>query len=116
MENTTTFDKELKRGTLEMILLRLISERPMYGYELASTLEKRGGSLFRLKEGTLYPVLYRMEKAGFIEARWETLERGVPRKYYRLEKSGVKFLEARIAEWKEFTSAIDRLMEKEKTQ
>jgi PadR family transcriptional regulator PadR len=96
MEDTTTFDKELKRGTLEMILLRLISERQMYGYELAATLEKRGGSLFRLKEG------------------WETLERGVPRKYYRLTKSGAKFLDARIAEWKEFIAAIERLMEKEK--
>jgi PadR family transcriptional regulator PadR len=115
MEDTTTFDKELKRGTLEMILLRLISERQMYGYELAATLESRGGSLFRIKEGTLYPVLYRMEKAGYIEARWEMLERGVPRKYYRLTKSGVKFLETRIAEWKEFISAIERLMEKEKT-
>jgi PadR family transcriptional regulator len=115
MDDIPTFDKELKRGTLEMILLRLISERQMYGYELAATLEKRGGSLFRLKEGTLYPVLYRMEKAGNIEARWETLERGVPRKYYRLTKTGVKFLEARIAEWKEFTAAIERLMEKEKT-
>jgi PadR family transcriptional regulator PadR len=116
MEEIASFDKELKRGTLEMILLRLISERQMYGYELASTLEKRGGSLFRVKEGTLYPVLYRMEKAGYIEARWETLERGVPRKYYRLTKSGVKFLEARVAEWKEFSSAIARLMEKEKSQ
>ena len=116
MDETTTYDKELKRGTLEMILLRLISERQMYGYELAAALEKRGGSLFRLKEGTLYPVLYRMEKAGYIEARWETLERGVPRKYYRLTKGGAKFLEARIAEWKEFTTAIERLMEKEKSQ
>jgi PadR family transcriptional regulator PadR len=116
MDEITTFDKELKRGTLEMIILRLISERPMYGYELASTLEKRGGNLFRLKEGTLYPVLYRMEKAGFIEARWETLERGVPRKYYRLTRSGGKYLEGRIAEWKEFSSAIERLIEKEKTQ
>lgn len=115
MDDIATFDKELKRGTLEMILLRLISERQMYGYELAATLEKRGGSLFRIKEGTLYPVLYRMEKAGYIDARWETLERGVPRKYYRLTKPGAKFLEARIAEWKNFSSAVERLLEKEKT-
>ncbi|MBN1439731.1 MAG: helix-turn-helix transcriptional regulator [Anaerolineales bacterium] len=116
MEEKTTFDKELKRGTLEMILLQMISERQMYGYELVSTLESRGGSLFRLKEGTLYPVLYRLEKAGHIDARWETLERGVPRKYYRLTKSGAKFLEARVAEWKAFISAIERLMEREKNQ
>jgi len=111
MDETETFNKELKRGTLEMILLHLISERQMYGYELASSLEKRGGSLFRIKEGTLYPILYRLENAGYIESRWETLERGVPRKYYRLTQTGAKYLRARTAEWKEFTAAINRLME-----
>ncbi len=111
MEENETFNKELKRGTLEMVLLNLISERQMYGYELASTLEKKGGSLFRIKEGTLYPILYRLEKAGYIEARWETLERGVPRKYYRLTGLGRKYMDARLAEWKEFTTAIGRLLE-----
>jgi len=111
MDENETFDKELKRGTLEMILLRLISERQMYGYELASTLEKRGGKLFRLKEGTLYPILYRLEKAGYIGSRWETLERGVPRKYYELTELGTKYMQGRLNEWKEFTAAIDRLME-----
>jgi len=111
MVEMETFNKELKRGTLEMILLRLISERQVYGYELASTLEKRGGSLFRIKEGTLYPILYRLENAGYIESRWETLERGDPRKYYRLTKTGKKYLEARTAEWQEFTTAISKLME-----
>ena len=111
MDEIETFNKELKRGTLEMILLRLISERQMYGYELASTLEKRGGSLFRIKEGTLYPILYRLENAGYVESRWETLERGVPRKYYQLTKTGTKYLEGRMAEWKEFTTAISKLME-----
>ena len=111
MDEIETFNKELKRGTLEMILLRLISERQMYGYELASTLEKRGGSLFRIKEGTLYPILYRLENAGYIESRWQTLDRGVPRKYYRLTKTGTKYLEMRVDEWKEFTTAISKLME-----
>ena len=111
MDENETFNKELKRGTLEMILLHLISERQMYGYELASSLEKRGGSLFRLKEGTLYPILYRLEKAGYIDSRWETLERGVPRKYYRLTTAGRKYMQARLDEWREFTAAIDRLLE-----
>lgn len=111
MDENETFNKELKRGTLEMILLHLISERQMYGYELASTLEKKGGSLFRIKEGTLYPILYRLEKAGYIESRWETLERGVPRKYYRLTTAGGKYMKARLEEWREFTAAIDRLLE-----
>ncbi len=106
-------DRELKRGTLEMILLKLLSERPMYGYELVSTLEQRGGEQFQLKEGTLYPVLYRLENDGFIEARWETLERGVPRKYYQLTKAGAKELERLVGEWRDFTSVVNQLLGKE---
>ena len=105
-------DRELKRGTLEMILLSLLSEQTMYGYELISTLERRGGQPFQLKEGTLYPVLYRLENAGWIEARWETLERGVPRKYYQLTPSGAEQLKALIIDWHEFSSAVHRLLEK----
>ncbi len=101
----------MKRGTLEMILLKLLSERPMYGYELVSTLEKRGGDEFQLKEGTLYPVLYRLENAGLIEPRWETLERGVPRKYYRLTSAGAEQLDALIGDWKGFVSAVNQLLE-----
>ncbi len=106
-------DRELKRGTLEMILLKVLSERPMYGYELISTLERRGGEQFQLKEGTLYPVLYRLEKEGFIVPRWETLERGVPRKYYELTKTGARELERLVGEWREFTATIDQLLSKE---
>src|SRR5512138_2187540 len=95
-----TIDRELKRGTLEMILLKLLSEKQMYGYELVSTLERRGGEQFQLKEGTLYPVLYRLEGAGLIEARWETLERGVPRKYYRLTRVGAQQLRDLIKDWR----------------
>ncbi len=103
-------DRELKRGTLEMILLNLLSERPMYGYELVMSLEKRGGRQFQLKEGTLYPVLYRLEGAGWIEARWETLERGVPRKYYRLTESGSAQLDTLIQDWQDFSTTVHRLL------
>lgn len=103
-------DRELKRGTLEMILLKLLSARPMYGYELASALEKRGGARFQLKEGTLYPVLYRLEDAGYVEAHWETLERGVPRKYYRLTPAGTARLQELTDEWHSFAAAVNHLL------
>ncbi len=106
-------DRELKRGTLEMIILKVLSERPMYGYELVSTLERRGGEQLQLKEGTLYPVLYRLEKDGFIVPRWETLERGVPRKYYELTKAGARELARLVEEWREFTTTINQLLGKE---
>ena len=106
-------ERELKRGTLEMILLKLISERPMYGYELISTLEKRGGQQFLLKEGTLYPVLYRLENAGFIQANWETLDRGVPRKYYKLTEAGIHQMLALVEDWREFYAVVNRILDTE---
>ncbi len=108
-----TIDREMKRGTLEMILLRLLSERPMYGYELVSTLEKRGGEQFQLKEGTLYPVLYRLESAGLIEPKWETLERGVPRKYYTLTPAGVEQLQGLMNDWRDFVAVVNGLLKGE---
>jgi PadR family transcriptional regulator PadR len=109
-------DRELKRGTLEMILLKLLSQRPMYGYELISTLEKRSEGQFQLKEGTLYPILYRLENAGLIRANWETPARGVPRKYYQLTESGDEQLQHLTAEWHSFSSIINRLLEREESK
>lgn len=113
-----TNDREMKRGTLEMILLKVLEKRPMYGYELISTLEKQGGELFQLKEGTLYPVLYRLENGGYIEARWETQEgeaapRRAPRKYYRLTEAGAQQLRILIDDWRLFSTAVNRLLEME---
>ena len=105
------FNRELKRGTLDMILLKLISLRQMYGYELVAALNQHGSELFQIKEGTLYPVLYRLEDGGFIEPRWETLDRGVPRKYYRLTEAGQEHLANLTTNWKKFTAMIEHLLE-----
>ncbi|MGD9093527.1 MAG: PadR family transcriptional regulator [Anaerolineales bacterium] len=105
--------RELKRGTLEMILLKLLSQQPMYGYELIAALENRGGEPFQLKEGTLYPVLYRLEDAGLVEARWETRERGSPRKYYHLTEAGGRELQTLVGEWQIFSGAVNHLLEME---
>lgn len=107
-------DRELKRGTLDMVLLRLLSEREMYGYELTTMLDERTGGELTVPDGTLYPVLYRLEKAGHVEPRWETQERGVPRKYYRLTQAGKDELERTVAEWRSFTQAVERLLEPER--
>ena len=105
-------EKELKRGTLEMLLLKLVAERPMYGYEIMTTLEKRAGQL-ELKENTLYPVLYRLEKDGFVQAQWETLDRGVPRKYYQPTPAGMEELKRLVGEWNEFSRIVNQLLQAE---
>lgn len=106
-------ERELKRGTLEMVLLRLLNDRDMYGYEIVTTLQRRSDGNFEIKDGTLYPVLYRLEKAGFVEPEWQTQERGVPRKYYRVTTAGRKEVNRLVEEWRAFAGAIDQLLEGE---
>jgi PadR family transcriptional regulator, regulatory protein PadR len=107
-------DRELKRGTLEMVLLHLFSIRSMYGYEVASELRDRTDGHFELKEGTLYPVLYRLEEAGQVSTEWVTQERGVPRKYYVITESGRAHLKQQLEQWRMFTSAIAQLVDEDK--
>ena len=106
-------ERELKRGTLEMVLLTLLSEREMYGYELVTSLRERGDGNLSIKDGTLYPVLYRLEEAGHVEPRWETQERGVPRKYYRVTRSGREQMQRLVQEWRSFVGTIDALLGEE---
>jgi PadR family transcriptional regulator PadR len=104
-------ERELKRGTLEMLLLRVLAEEPTWGYELVRRLESQSDGHFRIKEGTLYPILYRLEDADLIEPEWSRPDRGVPRKYYRLTTSGHERLDALIRAWNGFSDAVDAVLE-----
>ena len=103
--------RELRRGTLELILLRLLEEEKMYGYRLVTELRERSDGRLEVKEGTLYPVLYRLERQTLIEPTWEQRERGVPRKYYTLTALGLERLRALEAEWRAFSRSVDSILE-----
>ena len=107
---TTAFDRELKRGTLELLLLRLVADGSTYGYELISRLNRESGGRFQLKEGTVYPVLYRLEDAGLVEAEWDQPSRGVPRKYYRITAAGEGRLQELTAAWRSFAAAVEAVL------
>ncbi len=105
-----SLDRELRRGTLEMLLLTLLGERTTYGYDLVSRLSELTEGAFEIKEGTLYPVLYRLEQAGAVEPEWRQPERGVPRKYYRITEAGrIRSEELRDA-WRSFVASVDRIV------
>ncbi|MFW6206487.1 MAG: PadR family transcriptional regulator [Gemmatimonadota bacterium] len=104
-------DRELKRGSLEMLLLALVRESERYGYELVTTLEERSGGDISVSGGTLYPVLYRLEEDGHLETRWEAEGRGAPRKYYRITGRGRSELERRLDEWRRYAAAVTRVLE-----
>jgi PadR family transcriptional regulator PadR len=103
-------DRELKRGSLELIVLHLLASREAYGYEIVTKLTEQTNGALGVTDGTLYPVLYRLERAGFVDVRWETLKRGVPRKYYRLTDAGRAELERLTHEWTTFVEAMTRLL------
>ena len=102
--------RELKRGSLELIVLHLLSPGEAYGYEIVSRLTAETNGALEVTDGTLYPVLYRLERASFVAVRWETPERGVPRKYYRLTPAGRQELERLTHEWTSFTKAMTKLL------
>lgn len=104
--------RELKRGTIEMVLLTLLAERERYGYEIVAQIDERSGGKLEVRDGTLYPVLYRLEEAGFVTPRWETQERGVPRKYYRITDDGKDEVGRLAAEWREFAAAVDGILDR----
>lgn len=104
-------DRELKKGSLEMLLLALARDSERYGYELVTALEDGSDGALSISAGTLYPVLYRLDEDGYLETRWEAEGSGPPRKYYRITDGGRSELDRRLREWREYTEAVDRLLE-----
>src|ERR1700752_3928639 len=104
-----SIERELKRGSLELIVLHLLAPGEAYGYEIVAKLTAETNGALEVTDGTLYPVLYRLERLGFVAVRWETPERGVPRKYYRLTDVGREELTRLKQEWNTFVGAMARL-------
>ena len=103
------FSQQLKKGVLEMLVLQLICEKPTYGYELLFRLKDRSGGRFALKEGTLYPILYRLEDDGLIAARWSQGEgRVAPKKMYEATEQGRLENIRRFSVWQEFQGTVNR--------
>ena len=109
-EARRSIGRELKRGSLELIVLHLLEPGEAYGYEIVSKLTAQTNGTLEVTDGTLYPVLYRLERAGYVAVRWETPARGVPRKYYQLTASGREELERLRKEWTTFANAMTKLL------
>ena len=102
------FSQQLKKGVLEMLVLQLICSKPTYGYELLSQLKEGSNGRFALKEGTLYPILYRLEDEGYIEAKWSQGEgRVAPKKMYEATEAGILENIRRISVWEEFAETVN---------
>lgn len=101
----------LKSGTLDLALLAALQEHPRYGLDILKHVNGRSGGAFDLREGSLYPALHRLVRAGWIESEWQASDRGgAPRKVYRLTDDGRTALHAKRQEWQTLRGALDALL------
>ncbi|MDE6739495.1 MAG: PadR family transcriptional regulator [Lachnospiraceae bacterium] len=98
-------DKSLISGSTSMLLLRLLEDKDMYGYEMIETLQKKSNNVFVLKAGTLYPLLHSLESKNYLTS-YENEVGGKQRKYYSITKEGRKYLTSRKEEWQEYQTAV----------
>jgi transcriptional regulator len=102
-------DRELKKGSAELLILSLVEHEPRHGYELSKLIDARSNGAIRFHVASLYPLLYRLEKRGWIEGRWVEKARQRRRRYYRLTAEGRRVLVAQRRSWREFAEAIARI-------
>ena len=102
-------DKSLVSGSTAMLVLKLLEENDMYGYEMIEKLRERSENVFELKAGTLYPLLHGLEGKKFLES-YEQEAGGKTRKYYRITRAGRKHLEEKKKEWETYTGAVGRVL------
>ena len=111
------FLQQLKKGVLEMLVLETICLGPTYGYALLTDLKEKTIGFFTLKEGTLYPILYRLEDDGLIQSSWSAPEgRTAPKKIYTATPAGYNAQKERRNIWRDFTTTVEDYLEKGKNQ
>lgn len=101
---------EPAKGKIDSLLLGLINQQPMYGYQIIRELEGRSQGYFKCKEGTLYPALHRLEKAGWLAANWQDTTGGRQRRYYHLTDKGRAIFEERRHQWQNFLAAMNTII------
>jgi transcriptional regulator len=104
-----TVDRELKKGSAELLILSLVEDRQRHGYEISKLIESRSEGALRFNVASLYPMLYRMEKRGWIQGRWVDKAGQRRRRYYRLTTAGRKVLRAQRSRWQSFVAAINQI-------
>src|SRR4051812_5519491 len=102
-------DRELKKGSAELLILSLVEDQPRHGYDIGNLIEQRSDGVLRFNVASLYPLLYRLEKRGWIQGRWVEKAGQRRRRYYRLTSAGAGVLKSQRSTWKEFVTAINRI-------
>jgi PadR family transcriptional regulator PadR len=100
---------QLLKGTTTLLILAVLRDDELYGYEIAARIRERSGAFIDPGEGWLYPALHRLEAEGALEATWRESEIGPRRRYYRLTRKGSRLLDAQASEWETFARSVGRV-------
>ena len=103
--------RDLLKGSSDSLLLCLIEQQPMYGYQIIKELDKKSQGYFKFKEGTLYPALHRLEKSGLVLGRWQVLPNGRQRRYYYITAKGRSKLAVEKTQWQDFLNAMELIFQ-----
>jgi PadR family transcriptional regulator PadR len=103
--------RQMRKGSTPVLILSLLVEQPMYGYQISQELERRSEGYFTMKEGLLYPALHRMEQDGLLSSEWRTVAGARRRKYYFITEKGRQALANSVAEWTTFTEKLMQVIE-----
>ena len=108
------FLRQIKKGVMEMLVLEHLSRKPDYGYALLMGLAKAPGGCLKVKEGTLYPILYRLEEDGYLKSGWQQGEgRAAPKKIYTITEEGRRQLESQRRTWQTFRQDVEFIQKQE---
>ncbi|MEI6462699.1 MAG: PadR family transcriptional regulator [bacterium] len=99
--------KELLKGTTKIMVLSVIGDNELYGYQIIKLLKERSANVLKMGEGTIYPILHFLESEKYLSSRWEKMDNGMKRKYYSLTERGKKLLKESLNEWKDFTNVVN---------
>ena len=101
---------ELPQGTLDLLILRTVALGPQHGWAISERIQQISSDVLRVQQGSLYPALHRLERRGWIKARWGTSENNRRAKYYELTKAGRKQLEVEKDAWDKLTAAVAQVL------
>jgi PadR family transcriptional regulator PadR len=110
------FDRELKKGSAELLILSLVEALPRHGYEISKLIEQRSAGSLRFQVASLYPLLYRLEKRGWIQGRWVEKAGQRRRRYYRITNQGREVLASQRRGWQTFVQAVNAITASQGTE
>jgi transcriptional regulator len=108
---STSGEAELLQGTLDMLILRVAALRPIHGYAIVQRIQQLSKDALQIRQGSLYPALYRLEERGWLKSDWKTTEGGREAKFYSVTKAGRRQLDAEKAGWNRLCEAISLVLE-----